>query len=47
MQINAKINGMDTSIGTEKARIYRGIHIKNAAPTMKIGAAPEIIKENI
>ena len=31
----------------KKARIYRGIHIKNAAPTMKIGAAPEIIKENI
>ena len=33
MQINAKIDGMDISIGTEKARIYRGIHIKNAAPT--------------
>ena len=40
MQINAKIDGMDTSIGTEKARIYIGIYIKNAAPTMKIGAAP-------
>ena len=40
MQINAKIDGMDTSIGTEKARIYIGVHIKNAAPTMKIGAAP-------
>ena len=41
MQINAKIDGMDTSIGTERNKnIYIGVHIKNAAPTMKIGAAP-------
>ena len=42
---NSKIGGMDTSIGTEKTRIYRGyIYKKKQPPPVKMGAAVEYLR---